>query len=371
MKQLERVRVRKGLIEILENTQARGMHTDFCKELEENIIRFLENLKEEGVLSPKTDTTCYVTPSPEMAEYMKRGNEREFLHKLYNENELAENDTPPGDYMCPECDHEATYEEFELTGEAISCPRCGALMQYDAGIEFNAYWDVEDIQSFTVKFEDENLDEVMQNIRDITDEKIEKLNLEVKNALRDGQKEMIVRNMLTEHYKSNQLSIPQLWEQCLSAFTGPGHPDSWFRAKCWLMTLARAYGVIDDFSFQVKTDPLGFIDTNEIEINITEAEDPVFDGRDYDNSIPTADIAIGVGLSIADIVLRRMEDNAMLDRNQRLRYSTVIERVKDEFNDLPDLVAKARSDKADPVEELKPTIDRIKAVIEDDLQHQE
>lgn len=370
MKQVNRLAVRSGLVEVIERTTSRGMHTDFCRKLGSDITGFLDKLKDEGIIPQNKDTSVQVLPSEQMEEALQKGVERETWQDMYEENLTAEDDQPPGDYVCKNCGHESTYEAYATKAGAISCPLCGHKMEFDRGIDFNAYWDVTDVINFRIEFEDDELDEIMEEARDITKNKLEQLNADVEFALSDLEAEQILRSVLVDHYKHEKLNIPQLWDILLNTILNIDHADNSFKTKGWVLALAKAYGVIDDFNFDTSETDDGRIALGDIGIDIIAADNPDYSGIDYDSSKQAAAVGYLTGLEVAERIVRAMENNGLMDRDSHNRYLLTAKKVRDKCYTMPERIAEVAAHYNNPYDKLKNNdMKQVSRVIDRELEH--
>lgn len=362
-----RVTVRAGLVRILEETRSRGAVSDFCDRLRTRIEGFLENLKQAGILDHKTITVCHVLPQPDLHDRLIAAMEREDLMQSYQEltGDPPENAQPaPGIYICESCLHKSEYKQSELLDDRTPiCPSCGDRMEIIWPEGFDPYHDVEDVLALSIHMDDFELNEIMQEALRLTEQQLEGLYEIVGHALHNKSRGVLIRTSLERQYKED-LPIPQVWEQILQAINEPLHEDSWMRTRCWLLALAKAMGVIDDFNFSIAD---ASEDGHSVNIVILHREDPVFDGHQKEDHVEVSRLSMDVCFRIFNSLLAIAEDKALIPSGSGRILRHTLALVNDKWHTLPGTIVRSATSSMNPMDFLSNTCASIDLDIESEI----
>lgn len=358
--------IRRGLIHILEQVKYNGLASKFCDILKSRIISFLSQMKANGVLDESVNIECEVTPNELMILALDSVSEIEELEDSYvktvKEQELKE----PGVYSCESCHYRTVYNETFLNSSSTSpkCPVCSNRMIYLHSTDFDPMrlWDAEDIIEFDIKFKDELLNEIVAEALEKVGGELFVIDNRVEHLDEDREFELKKSRSLEQQYKAD-LSIPKLWSNVLECIVLPDHEDFYIRTCSWVLALAKAYGVIEDFFFRVDkvSDGSFSVALRYIDKKNGKLDTPLV------SNIPAIDTAYDFVVDLFIHIMRRLWSNGTISREIFCKIQKVATSIKSRFPDIAEQIAVTQDTMVNPLEFLKNLRDIILNEIELEL----
>lgn len=358
--------LRRGLIHILEQAKYNGLASKFCDILKSRITAFLSQMKEKGVLDESVNIECEITPNELMLLALDSVSEIEDLEDSYVKTVKTQNIREPGVYGCEHCQYRAVYNESFLSSSSgnLVCPICSHGMLYIHSIDFDPMrlWDVEDIIEFDIKFKDSFLNEIVAEAQEKVGGDLLVIDSQVEYLDDDRDFEIQKRRSLEKQYKS-ELSIPKLWSNILECVVIPDHEDFYIRTCSWILALAKAYGVIEDFFFSVDklsdgsfSVSLRYVDKKNRKLNT-----PVV------SNVPAIDATYDFMVDLFILIMRKLWSNGVVDRDLFSRIQKIVTLVKARFPDIAEQIAITQDTAVMPKELLRNFMDVIINDLEPEL----
>lgn len=319
-------------------------------------------MQTRGILAKEISTECKVVPDEQLADAIARAKERAALEQDYVDVDKEAGAIESGNYSCEKCGHEAPYTKDQLKDAAPACPLCGTLMSIHSSIGFSAFWDANSVMSFTVTFDEPELNEVMDTVREAVGDSIEKLNDEVDEATAFEDREVELSDNLQLLYKSDKLSTAQLWYNVLEAIQKGMHNDNWLKVAAWVLNLAKAYDQIDDFDFDVKCEGPDLKDAT-IEIIVLEKDENKKPTSKEDPKqrliAPIAIAALSVCFEFFQEFIRKADENNLLAPKAKMVLIGALRDIAASEDDLPMECAEAAIMGGEPGDYMKAAVARM------------
>lgn len=348
-----------GLARILELARTEGLASEFCETLTTNITGFIETMKLKGFLPASISSEVTVTPNPVLFETLERAADIEELQDLYTDAANKEEEKQEGIYKCTSCDHRNVYSKDILEElDQVICPNCGGKMLYAIPADFNpfALWDGEEILKFDITFKEDILNEIMEEVYQKFGEDLQEIASVVEEATSNRDHEIETARTLNEHYKA-PLSIPQIWINILECIQEPFHEDIQTRIKGWLLALAKAYNVIDDFYFSVTKEEIisggvgkpGY----NISIRYTFPEEDRC-GTPKVSYIPAIDLSCQFMMELFKSFLRKLEESKLMPAASKHKAIGALLKLEDKLPMLAETLGDISDTYIEPVDALRP-----------------
>lgn len=330
MDPLQRIGIRDGFLQLMRTILRKGSLAEFVADVDTSIDNFLTQAREERLLPEDVDTTFAISPSEELIKALTTAEECEQLQELFNSSPDNEEGTilpREGVWICPACDEKSGFSGEFLTAikGTPTCPVCSGSMEFYRPIGFNAVFDAQESLGLEISFSDPELQEIMDEVRDVLGLQLIALDERVSRSLRDTEAEReYMRHIYRTYYTA---STSRLWELAISAAEQPFHPDTTQKLRLSLMALAKSYGVIDEFSLMPCFDPTGPRSLKLMAI----ARDPEATPElpEYDNEPHEPGIEMGylAGIRVASSIVREFARRRFISKGQKASLLTAITRA--------------------------------------------